>query len=100
MPFFKTMQEKMDRVNTVMRENLLGVRVIKAFVTAEKEKKRFFESNDDLMNWSIKAQKITILMWPFFKPSKISFLFLALVEPVKRAILISVKSFNNSHKVL
>lgn len=63
-PLFKTMQEKIDNVNNVMRENLLGVRVIKAFNMENKQHERFDESNDDLMNQSIKAQKLMILLNP------------------------------------
>lgn len=63
-PLFLKMQQKIDRVNTVMRENLLGIRVVKAFVGSEKEEKRFEIANDDLVEWSTKAQKITVLLWP------------------------------------
>lgn len=63
-PLFSVVQQKIDRVNTVMRENLLGVRVVKAFVGQPQERKRFGVANDDLMNINIRAQKITILLWP------------------------------------
>ena len=63
-PLFKTMQEKIDKVNNVMRENLLGVRVIKAFTMEEKQRTRFNEANDDLMNQSIRAQKLMIILNP------------------------------------
>ncbi len=63
-PLFLKMQQKIDRVNTVMRENLLGIRVVKAFVGSEKEENRFEIANDDLVEWSTKAQKITVLLWP------------------------------------
>ncbi len=63
-PLFKTMQEKIDKVNNVMRENLLGVRVIKAFTMEGKQRDRFNETNDDLMNQSIRAQKLMIILNP------------------------------------
>ncbi|WP_195999905.1 ABC transporter ATP-binding protein [Clostridium sp. 1001271B_151109_B4] len=63
-PFFTAMQKKIDNVNLVMRENLLGVRVIKAFAIEDKVKERFSYANDDLMSTSIKAQSVTILLWP------------------------------------
>lgn len=63
-PLFKSMQEKIDKVNNVMRENLLGVRVIKAFTIEHKQKDRFNEANDDLMNQSIRAQKLMIILNP------------------------------------
>ena len=63
-PFFIEMQKKIDNVNLVMRENLLGVRVIKAFVIEDKMRRRFSSANDELMDISIKAQSVTILLWP------------------------------------
>lgn len=63
-PFFIEMQKKIDNVNLVMRENLLGVRVIKAFVIEDKMRGRFSSENDELMDISIKAQSVTILLWP------------------------------------
>lgn len=63
-PFFTEMQKKIDNVNLVMRENLLGVRVVKAFAIEDKVKERFSYANDDLMSTSIKAQSVTILLWP------------------------------------
>lgn len=63
-PFFTEMQKKIDNVNLVMRENLLGVRVIKAFAIENKVGQRFNDANEELMNTSIKAQGVTILLWP------------------------------------
>ena len=63
-PFFTAMQKKIDNVNLVMRENLLGVRVVKAFAIEDKVKERFSYAHDDLMSTSIKAQSVTILLWP------------------------------------
>jgi ATP-binding cassette subfamily B protein len=63
-PLFLKMQQKIDRVNTVMRENLLGVRVVKAFAGHDQEKERFKIANEDLVLWSTKAQKINVLLWP------------------------------------
>ena len=63
-PFFIEMQKKIDNVNLVMRENLLGVRVIKAFVIEDKMRGRFSSANDELMDITIKAQSVTILLWP------------------------------------
>lgn len=47
-PMFLTLQEKLDRVNTVMRENISGVRVVKAFAQEERENERFGKANEDL----------------------------------------------------
>ncbi|MGI6315583.1 MAG: ABC transporter ATP-binding protein [Christensenellales bacterium] len=63
-PMFGRMQQKIDRVNTVMRENLLGVRVVKAFVSQDAESARFDIANKDLKNWSSKAMKIVFTAFP------------------------------------
>jgi ATP-binding cassette subfamily B protein len=49
-PLFKSIQVKIDKVNLVLRENLTGIRVIRAFNRIGDEKKRFDAANDDLTN--------------------------------------------------
>jgi len=61
---FSSMQEKIDRVNTVMQENLSGIRVIKAFDRSEHEKAKFKKANDDLTDASMKAMKMLSLSFP------------------------------------
>jgi ATP-binding cassette subfamily B protein len=63
-PLFGEIQKRVDRVNTVMRENLLGVRVVKAFVGQGYERARFEVANTDLMDWSLRAAYLTILLSP------------------------------------
>lgn len=63
-PLFSVLQKNIDRVNTVMRENLLGVKVVKAFVGRKIETERFKKANEDLKTISIKSQLIAILLWP------------------------------------
>ena len=63
-PLFMAMQEKLDRVNTVMQENLAGIRVIKAFARADYEKKKFKTVNDDLCESSMKAMRLLSLSFP------------------------------------
>jgi ATP-binding cassette subfamily B protein len=63
-PLFAEIQRRVDRVNTVMRENLLGVRVIKAFAAQGHEKNRFEKANRDLMDWNLRAAGLTILLMP------------------------------------
>ena len=46
-PLFLTVQQKLDRLNTVLQENIAGVRVVKAFVRADFEGQRFEEANED-----------------------------------------------------
>ena len=63
-PLFKVMQIKLDRVNLVLRENLTGIRVIRAFNRSESENQRFKEANLDLTDTSIKVNKIMAGMQP------------------------------------
>ncbi len=63
-PMFRTAQEKMDRTNEVMQENLAGIRVIKAFGRNAYERDRFANANDELMNINRKAQKLMGLSFP------------------------------------
>ncbi|HXL02205.1 MAG TPA: ABC transporter ATP-binding protein [Candidatus Atribacteria bacterium] len=64
MPLFSFMQQKLDRVNAVIRENLSGIRLVKAFVRADHEKKRFATANDELMHATLRAFNLIITMIP------------------------------------
>lgn len=63
-PMFKAMQKKLDKVNLVLRENLTGIRVIRAFNRLDAEKVRFSAANRDLTDTSIKVNKILAAMQP------------------------------------
>jgi len=63
-PLFSYMQQKLDRVNAVIRENLSGIRLVKAFVRADHEKKRFATANDELMYATLQAFNLIITMIP------------------------------------
>lgn len=63
-PLFKLVQVKIDKINLVLREKLIGIRVIRAFNTVEREKKRFDEANVDLTNNYIKVNRIMAFMMP------------------------------------
>lgn len=64
MPLFKAMQVKLDKLNLVLRENLTGVRVIRAFNRVEHEQKRFDEANLDLTDTAIKVNKLMAVAMP------------------------------------
>lgn len=64
LPLYKVVQKKLDRLALVLRENLSGVRVIRAFSRAESEKVRFKECNEDHANTAIKVGKISAFMNP------------------------------------
>ncbi|MDN4068762.1 ABC transporter ATP-binding protein [Paenibacillus vini] len=63
-PLFSKMQEKLDSVNTVLQENLSGIRVIKAFVRAKEEQKRFYAANTAYTGNAIKAIRLMALNMP------------------------------------
>lgn len=64
MPLFKAMQKKVDKLNLVLREQLTGIRVIRAFNRIEYEKIRFNDSNVDLTNTTIKVNRIMSTLMP------------------------------------
>ncbi len=64
MPLFRAMQVKIDRINQVMRENLAGIRVIRAFVRTEHEEARFDEANQDLTRTALSVNRLFALMIP------------------------------------
>ncbi len=64
MPYSKSMQKKLDRLNLVMREKLTGIRVIRAFGTEEYERQRFENANQDLTQTTIKMQRLMSLLMP------------------------------------
>jgi ATP-binding cassette subfamily B protein len=63
-PLFRTMQERLDTVNRVLREQITGNRVIRAFVRDEYEKKRFRGANEDLTDVSMSTGRLMALMFP------------------------------------
>lgn len=63
-PLFKLMQVKIDKINLVLRENLTGIRVIRAFNRIDREKARFEDANADLTNNYIKVNRIMAFLMP------------------------------------
>jgi len=63
-PLFQSMQRKIDNVNRVLREQLTGIRVIRAFVREGVESSRFDEANDQLTDTALKAGRLFALVFP------------------------------------
>ena len=63
-PLFRAMQEKLDKVNRVLREGLTGIRVIRAFDRIDYEKRRFNDANLDLTSTAIKVNRIMATAMP------------------------------------
>ena len=71
-PLFTRLQEKLDRLNSILQEDVSGIRVIKAYVREAYEKIRFGKANDDLLktNWSV------MLIFAFMNPVTHTVLYL------------------------
>lgn len=63
-PMYEAVQRRLDRLNTVMQENLAGVQVVKAFVRADYENERYDRANTQLMNKSIQVNQLVVLLLP------------------------------------
>ncbi len=63
-PFFLEIQKRVDRVNAIIKENLAGIGVVKAFNRQEHEERRFQERNDGLRDTALKAISIIIFVMP------------------------------------
>jgi ATP-binding cassette subfamily B protein len=63
-PYFRSMQKRIDAINRVLREQIAGVRVVRAFVRERKESARFASANTDLYDTSLRVGKLMALMFP------------------------------------
>ena len=63
-PRFKTMQKKLDALNTVTQENLINIRVVKSFVREDYEQDKFSKANKDLKESTVNAMKVVIFTMP------------------------------------
>ena len=63
-PMFQKMQTKIDNVNRVVQENLIGIRVVKAFVREDREKDKFHKASDELANQGARAAGLVVTVMP------------------------------------
>ncbi len=63
-PLFRQMQTRLDTVNRVLREQITGIRVVRAFVREEHERERFGNANDDLSDTTLAVGRLMTLMFP------------------------------------
>ena len=66
-PRFTAMLKRYDGLNASVQENLISIRVVKAFVRSDYEKKKFKEANDGLRDSSIRAEKVLAFNGPFMQ---------------------------------
>ena len=63
-PGFRAMQERLDAINRIMREQITGIRVVRAFVRERHEMQRFSVANDQLSDASLRVGRMMALMFP------------------------------------
>ena len=63
-PHFRVMQQRIDRINGVLREQIAGIRVIRAFVRERRESERFAAASTELMDTSVRIGRLMSLMFP------------------------------------
>ncbi|MCB0114655.1 MAG: ABC transporter ATP-binding protein, partial [Caldilineaceae bacterium] len=63
-PLFLTVQQRLDRLNTVLQENIAGARLVKAFVRADYEGERFEDANEDFTSRSVRVMQFMSSMGP------------------------------------
>ncbi|WP_194895699.1 ABC transporter ATP-binding protein [Catenulispora pinisilvae] len=63
-PLFRVVQVRIDKINGVMREQITGIRVIRAFVKDEHEHRRYGAANNELLDVSLRVGKLMALMFP------------------------------------
>ncbi len=64
MPLFSGMQERLDRINGILREQITGIRVVRAFTREDHETRRFDVANTSLTDISVRIGRLFILMGP------------------------------------
>ncbi|WP_206447354.1 ABC transporter ATP-binding protein [Agrococcus sp. KRD186] len=63
-PIFRQLQVRIDAINKVLREQLTGIRVIRAFVQEQREKQRFAVANDNVTDAMLRTGNLFVLMFP------------------------------------
>ena len=87
-PLFSVVQGKLDRVNSVVQENVSGARVVKAYTREDYEYARFCRANDGLVSTNLRVQKLMALLVPILSilmnASVIAVIYIG-GEPVRNA---------------
>ena len=64
-PLFQQMQTNLDNLNRVLREQISGIRVIRAFIREDHESRRFEKANDDVYSVTLRASRLMMVLFPF-----------------------------------
>ncbi len=71
-PRFRKLMSRVDKINSVIQQNLISIRVVKAYVRARHEKDKFKLSNDELRDSAVFAEKVLILAFPIMMAAMFS----------------------------
>lgn len=63
-PYFLRVQQKIDQLNGVVRENLINIRVVKSFVREDSETRKFARSSEELRDMVVRASNIVVAIFP------------------------------------
>ena len=63
-PLFQKMQANLDNLNRVLREQITGIRVVRAFIREEHEARRFDVANNDVYTVTLRASRLMVLLFP------------------------------------
>ena len=66
-PRFEKMMKKFDKMNAAIQENLIGIRIVKAFVRGKYEEEKFNQAAEDVKKAQVHAEKLIILMMPIMQ---------------------------------
>ncbi|MFE5325169.1 ABC transporter ATP-binding protein [Embleya sp. NPDC056575] len=64
LPLHRVAQRRLDRTNGILREQITGVRVIRAFVRDDRERRRYTAANEELTEVSLRVSRLTAVMFP------------------------------------
>ena len=64
LPLFRQMQDRVDDINSVLREQIMGIRVVRAFVREPFEEDRYRVANENITRISVKVGQVFVLMFP------------------------------------
>jgi len=99
-PLFRVVQQKLDRLNTVLQENISGARLVKSFVRADHEAERFGAANADLTQGTVKVMQFMSSMTPaltvFINIAMVLVIWLGGIQSIKGALSLGqIVAFSN-----
>ncbi len=99
-PRFRIVQQRLDRLNTVLQENIAGARLVKSFVRADREAERFEEANDELTERTVQVMQFMSSMTPaltvFINIGMVAVIWLGGIQSINGALSLGqIVAFTN-----